>query len=375
MGDPGCVVKPRKAPADSRLEDDSPGSVVDVFCGLGGLAYGLKAEGFGIAAGIDIDERCRFAFETNTGARFLRRSVEDVTTEELSALFVPKQPRILVGCAPCQPFSVYNQKNDDPNWHLLEAFASIVARVKPDVVSMENVPRLLKFRGGAVIANFCETLERLGYEVSYRTVFCPDYGLPQRRSRLVLLASLHGPLELEAENCAPGEYRTVADAIGHLPALAAGEADAQDSIHVASGLSAINLKRIRASTPGGTWADWPDDLVAKCHQKGTGSGYVSVYGRMRWDEPAPTITTQFYGFGNGRFGHPDQDRAISLREGALLQSFPMSYRFAPPGHRVEMATLGRMVGNAVPIVLALAIARSISRHLADANVAPMSKAD
>jgi len=141
----------------------------------------------------------------------------------------------------------------------------------------------------------------------------------------------------------------------------AGETDPFDPLHRASTLSETNLRRIEASIPGGTWHDWDDDLVTECHKAHTGQRYVSVYGRMSWDEPAPTITTQFYGFGNGRFGHPEQNRAISLHEGAILQSFPKTYEFVEPADPIHFKILGRMIGNAVPVLVARAIARTI-RH-------------
>lgn len=134
-------------------------------------------------------------------------------------------------------------------------------------------------------------------------------------------------------------------------------------MHAASKLSELNLERIRASRPGGTWRDWPKHLVADCHRRETGQTYPGVYGRMHWDEPAPTLTTQFYGFGNGRFGHPKQDRAISLREGAILQGFPKSYSFIPKGAPVHFKALGRMIGNAVPVTLGEVIGQSIASHL------------
>lgn len=128
-------------------------------------------------------------------------------------------------------------------------------------------------------------------------------------------------------------------------------------------MSEINLKRIRASKPGGTWRDWPKKLVADCHKEGSGKTYPSVYGRMEWNKPAPTMTTQCYGYGNGRFGHPEQDRAISLREAAVIQGFPRDYKFIERGASVEFRTLGRMIGNAVPVGLGQAIAKSIKAHL------------
>ena len=345
---------------------DGPcGSVVDLFCGAGGLSHGFRREGFEVAAGIDVDENCRYAFEYNNDAPFRRRDVASLDGGEIEKLFAPGIPSILVGCAPCQPFSVYNQKNSDPQWQLLGEFARIISEARPSVVSMENVPRLMRFRKGKVFDDFVDTLEREGYHVRHEIAFAPDYGVPQQRSRLVLLASLRGRMELGPPTHSPARYETVADAIGDLPGLVAGGCDARDPLHRCSRLSPLNLDRIRASTAGGSWRDWEDGLVSGCHRKESGRGYGSVYGRMGWDDPAPTVTTQFYGFGNGRFGHPEQDRALSLREGAVLQSFPPDYEFVEPGAPVQFKTLGRMIGNAVPVLLARAIARSIRSHLRD----------
>jgi DNA (cytosine-5)-methyltransferase 1 len=149
----------------------------------------------------------------------------------------------------------------------------------------------------------------------------------------------------------------------HLSPLAAGEVCPDDPLHRASELSPLNLRRIRHSRPGGTWREWPRELVAECHKVNSGKTYPSVYGRMEWDKPAPTITTQFFGFGNGRFGHPEQDRAISLREGALLQSFPKTYQFVKPGGEYCFKTIGRLIGNAVPVRLGEVVGRTIRRHL------------
>lgn len=339
------------------------GSIVDLFSGVGGLSHGFMLEGFSISAGIDIDEDCRYPFEYNNGAPFIRKDVAALRGPDIAALFEPGLPRILVGCAPCQPFSIYNQKNEDPKWRLLTDFGKLIAETSPDIVSMENVPRLLDFKGSKVFDAFIEVLERNGYHVFWKVVFAPDYGVPQKRSRLVLLASRLGQIDLEPPIVNPGEYATVEKAIGDLPALAAGEIDPIDSLHRSSRLSAKNLQRIRAARPGGSWKEWDQDLVTDCHKAETGRGYASVYGRMVWNEPSPTITTQFYGFGNGRFGHPEQDRALSLREGALLQSFPRNYEFTAPGQTIHFTKVGRLIGNAVPVLLARAIARSIKAHL------------
>lgn len=337
-------------------------SVVDLFCGAGGLSHGFYSEGFDIVGGIDTDETCRYAFEHNNDAPFIRRDVAELEGREIHDLFVPGRHRILVGCAPCQPFSTYNQKNDDPKWKLLSHFGGLVDDVRPDVVSMENVPRLLNFKNGSVFRQFVDRLEAAGYHVVWKILYGPDFGLAQTRSRLVLLASRLGPIALPVPTH-KGEHRTVMDEIGTLPVLCHGESDDADPLHCTSRLSDINVRRITASKPGGTWRDWDDNLIATCHKAETGRGYSSVYGRMKWDEPSPTITTQFFGFGNGRFGHPEQPRALSLREGAMLQGFPRDYEFIPPGERIQFKVIGRLIGNAVPVKLAAAIARTIRNHL------------
>lgn len=337
-------------------------SVVDVFCGAGGLSYGFQNEGFDIVAGVDVDEACRHPYTTNVNAPFLRRDVGSLSAEEVGDLFLKGRPRVLVGCAPCQPFSAYNQKNADPNWQLLGRFADLIVKTEPDVVSMENVPRLLNFRGGAVFRAFVDALRAAGYEPAFDILYGPDFGLAQARSRLVLLATKGKPPQLPMPTHV-GKHRTVDEEIGYLPGLDAGQADDGDRLHCASGLSDLNRKRIRASRPGGTWRDWPDDLIAACHKDERGRGYAAVYGRMEASRPSPTITTQFYGFGNGRFGHPEQDRALSLREGAMLQGFPRDYSFVPDGENVSFSRIGRMIGNAVPVPLARAIARAVRSHL------------
>jgi DNA (cytosine-5)-methyltransferase 1 len=316
-----------------------------------------------VSAGYDIDVSCRFAYERNNGgAKFNLKSVTDISTAELDRSFgSDAKYRILVGCAPCQPFSKYTQGQNtqkDAKWSLLHHFGRLAASGLPDIVSMENVPELRRHQ---IFDIFIKELTESGYYVSFSEVYCPDFGIPQKRRRLVLLASLHGKIDL-IEPLPKNRCRTVREAIGSLPILQAGEV-AEDRYHRSSKLSDINLKRIQASRPGGCWRDWPDELVARCHRSEMGKNYPSVYGRMVWDEPSPTITTQFFGYGNGRFGHPEQDRAISLREGALLQTFPPDYEFAPPDQPVVYSQVGKLIGNAVPVRLGEVVGESILKHL------------
>jgi DNA (cytosine-5)-methyltransferase 1 len=233
----------------------------------------------------------------------------------------------------------------------------LVRELLPDIVTMENVPTVTRH---SVFENFKSTLASLGYKVWVDVIDCAEYGLPQRRNRTVLLASLHGDIKLREP---VAEARTVEDVIKQMPILRHGGTDKSDRLHTASRLSELNYERIQHSKPGGTWRDWPKHLVAKCHTRSTGRKYPAVYGRMKYDEPAPTLTTQFYGFGSGRFGHPTQARGLSLREGALLQGFPKDYSFIPDDEPVRFSALGRLIGNAVPVDLGRVIGQSIIEHV------------
>lgn len=343
-------------------------SVIDIFCGAGGLSHGFFLENFVVACGIDADTECRYAFAHNNDAPFVCRDIVDIDPEDLQRKFTLGIPRVLVGCAPCQPFSKYTQAREDPRWQLVDDFATLVTKIRPDVVSMENVPQLVNFKDGELFNSFIARLQESGYKVAWEIAFCPNFGVPQRRSRLVLIASLHGKPLLPKPTHEPSEYVTIRDVVGKMSPIAAGEVSPHDSLHRASRLSPLNLDRIRVSTPGGTWRDWPEHLVTDCHKRASGKSYLNVYGRMAWDEPAPTITTQFYGFGNGRFGHPDQDRAISLREGSILQSFPPTYEFVAPGQPIRLKSVGCLIGNAVPVELARAIARAVKGHFAEVGL-------
>ena len=339
-------------------------TAVDLFCGAGGLSYGMQAAGLDIVAGIDVDPACRHPFEANVSAPFHEQDITDVSVNFVAALFPTTGPRVLAGCAPCQPFSTYTngRRVGNREWALLDSFGTLVANLQPDVVTMENVPRLTAH---PVFDRFLSVLRDGGYQSTYNIVRCAAYGVPQTRSRLVLLASRRGRIDLVAPTHPDDRAVTVRDAIGGLGSIPAGGADRSDPLHKASGLSSRNLKRIREAKPGGTWRDWDASLRARCHTRPSGRTYAGVYGRMQWDHPAPTITTQFHGFGNGRFGHPEQDRAISLREGALLQTFPADYSFVPEGAAIQIAPIARLIGNAVPVKLGEAIGKSIVNHLAE----------
>lgn len=342
-------------------------AVVDVFCGVGGLSYGFKQEGFDVRAGIDSDLSCKYAFERNVGGSFIGVDARQQPAAALKRAFNESNPdyRVLIGCAPCAPFSFYTsryrkakRRDRQRKWALLDEFIRLALATKPHVVSMENVPRLRHHR---VFKQFVAKLTDAGYAVTYQVVRADDYGVPQRRSRLVLFASRFGRVEmLEPTHDTPV---TVRDTIGHLPRLGPGETHKTDRLHMSRGLSETNRQRLAATAEGGSWRDWPKDLQLDCHQSENGRSFRSVYGRMKWTNPAPVITTQCLGIGNGRFGHPEQARAISIREAALLQTFPQTFKFIAPRTRVNGLQLARQIGNAVPVRLGRVIARSIKRHL------------
>ncbi|NKS17750.1 DNA (cytosine-5-)-methyltransferase [Rhodococcus hoagii] len=341
-------------------------SVIDLFSGAGGLSLGLRRAGLQIAAGIDLDPSCRYPFESNIHAPFLQADVRDVTPGQLEQMWAPGKLRLLAGCAPCQPFSPYRRGVDtsaEKQWPLLDEFGRLATATRPELITMENVPRI---GSSGVFARFVKTLESSGYHVSWSSCYGPHFGLPQRRRRLVLLASLLGPIHSPEPVTNDTDAPTVRSVIAELRPLAAGETDPSDRLHKCRTLSSVNLQRIRASAPGGTWEDWPEELRAPCHRRASGASFKSVYARMKWDEPAPTITTLAYNFGAGRFGHPEQDRALSLREAAMLQGFPIDYSFVPAGDDVHLTSVGRMIGNAVPPPIAQAAGEHLLRHVAEA---------
>ena len=354
-------------------EESSPLSIsaVDIFCGVGGLTYGLQQADIDVVAGLDVDETCRYPFEANNNSKFISKDIRKFTGAELAELYPENSIKLLVGCAPCQPFSAQTRKNknrsSDDRWSLLDDFGRLVEKVKPEVIAFENVPPIRKEN---VFTKFCEKLDTLGYYFDPElVVYSPDYGIPQKRQRLVLIASIWDKVELipKTHSCSLNDelppFQTVKDAIGDLPKVNDGEVCEQDPLHRSRKLNDINKKRIISSQPGKTWKDWDKELRLPCHKKASGKSFTSVYGRMTWDDPAPTITTQFMNYGSGRFGHPEQHRAISLREGALLQTFPEDYKFVDPDSPIIVSRMGAYIGNAVPVLLAKVIGESIQKHI------------
>lgn len=341
-------------------------STIDLFCGIGGLSFGLQKAGVNIVAGLDFDDSCRYSYENNIHAEFLSRDVTQVDGSVLIEKYwnTTDNVKILAGCAPCQPFSSYSNKNKNreksKKWFLLDEFKRLVEQTNPEIVTMENVPNLANQK---IFGDFVQFLITKKYFVSYSNVYCPDYGIPQKRRRLVLLASKRGEISILPKTHKKEDYLTLKDAIGEFPPIEAGEICKSDPLHRTQKLSKRNLDRIRASKPDGSWLDWDDDLRLACHKKNSGATFKSVYGRLSWDEPSSTITTQFYNVGTGRFGHPSQDRSLSLREAAILQTFPLDYKFYESEKDILIRKLGMHIGNAVPVDLGFIIGKSIIKHL------------
>lgn len=353
-------------------------TAVDLFCGAGGLTYGLEQAGISVTAGIDLDPDSEYPYSKNTNAEFRRSDVRPLAQnpERVKRMFPwDSDLDVLAACAPCQPYSTMGHsrdggRSDHDKWGLLDDVRRIVEYVEPDVVVTENV---LQVRHDGVYDDFVESLEANGYFVNSdenKNVYCPEYGIPQKRKRWVVLASREGPLAFpDPPYPEESEYPTVRETVDHLPPIEAGEAHSEYDLHRARTLSKKNLERIRHMEPGKDWRIWEerglDHLLADCHTKDSGRSYKAPYSRMKPDEPAPTITTQFYNYGSGRFGHydTDQNRAISILEGALLQTFPEDYDFYDDWEDVGVKNLGRLIGNAVPPLLAEHVGRAILSHV------------
>ena len=264
-----------------------PLNVVDLFCGAGGLSYGLKLADLNILSGYDNNPDCVYPFERNVGSPCHVRDINKVDGSEIIKLFPKRGIKILAGCAPCQPFSSLSNKNKertkDEKWALLEQFSRLIREVQPDIVTMENVPKLRKEQP---FADFCSNLDSLDYQISGGDVIrCEGYGVPQKRRRLVLLASRFGELNMIKETHTERAFLTVADTIRPLEPLRAGEYSKTDLLHRCQSLSEMNLNRIRASEPGGTWKEWPLKLRLKCHDTIEGKKYMVEWNGINHHPP------------------------------------------------------------------------------------------
>jgi DNA (cytosine-5)-methyltransferase 1 len=363
--------------------DNEPLYAVDIFSGAGGLTTGLKAAGFHVVAGVEVEQHFISTFKVNhPEVRVFKQDVASVTGADLVSETGGRGIALLAGCPPCQGFTSLTSKyrRTDPRNRLVIELARLVVEAKPQTLMMENVPGL-EHKGKRLFNDFVRRIEAGGYIPEWDVLQVADYGVPQSRRRLVLLAGLGFkvpiPKPTHSRMGAEGlpKWRTVRSVIEGMPppitmSALKGEAKGQDhGWHVVRDLSAQNLRRLRHASPGAHWKTIPKRLRPDCHQDKK-AGFSNVYGRMKWDEVSPTITAGCTTLSKGRFGHPEEDRTLSAREAALLQTFPSAYVFSSP----YMEYVCSMIGNALPCDFAEVLARSCASaiHLHRQSVKPRS---
>lgn len=355
--------------------DAAPGEidVVDMFSGCGGMSAGfLSVNGqkplFRLAGAVDIDEVANRSYELNLGVRPARVDIGELarSADLLDKTFGcvqanPKRPLVLIGCAPCQGFSSHRNEagSADPRNSLYVDFARIAARLKPAAIVVENVPELLTDRYWPFVSLAREILEEAGYFVHVGVHNMAEFGVPQERFRALMLAmpkKFNPPTSLLKRS----EFRTVRDAIGRLPPVAAGQRHPSDPMHYSAGHKASTLETIMAVPPDG--GSRPSHVGPAClrraKERNGRAVYEDVYGRLFWDRPAITITAYARNPASGRYVHPEQHRGLSVREAALLQSFPDSYEFAG-----SLDEKFRQIGNAVPPAFAASLGAHLAREL------------
>lgn len=322
---------------------------IDFFCGCGGMTYGLNLSGINVFAGMDIDKSCKESYEHNNQSKFIHQNIVKTTAKEVRQLFKENTSNaeytMIAGCAPCQPYSSINthKQDNDQRKTLLDEFARIIKGVNPHFVLMENVSRLTE--KNQYFSSFVASLKAAGYQYQYKVLNAKDYSVAQNRKRLFLIATRLKKTSLSFESIKKQPEITLKDVIYNLEHIKHDRSSSCDSLHRSKLLNDLNLKRILATPKnGGLRSAWNKDLVSPCHREK--NVFLDNYGRLHWDKLSSTITTKFNQYYSGRFGHPEQDRALSLREGALIQSFPSNYEFF--GNDTQVA---RQIGNAVPVNL------------------------
>ena len=335
---------------------------IDSFCGAGGLGLGLERAGFDILLSFDIDQICINTINANTKYFHHPTEAADIA-DMLNGTLLEKcnlkrgELFLLAGGPPCQGFSIQRRGEDtDPRNDLVLKYGQLINELYPCYFVMENVSGLGGKRGKTILEQLIEDVQNIGYTVHVDLLDVQEYGVPQRRKRYIIVGERNDMHSSYAYPAKTDERKTVRETIGYLPVPPMDGSDHPDyPWHRRDRLSELNLKRINALKEGQGRDDLPEELLADCHKFSSDAiGYRSVYGRMAWDDVAPTITARFDSFTRGKFGHPDQPRSISLREGALLQTFPEDFVFT--GNKVDVA---RQIGNAVPPVFAEQIGRSI----------------
>lgn len=338
---------------------------VDFFCGAGGMSYGLSRAGITVLAGIDNDADCRKTYETNVpGARFIKHNLCTFTPPELGrrlSLERNDDALIFTGCSPCQFWSKIrtDKTKSETTAFLLKRFQHFISYFKPGYVVIENVPGLLTRKDKSILPAFFQFLEDHSYCWADGIVNASDFGVPQHRMRYLLVATRLART-ISLPTVTGSVHQTVKSVLGPengFASICAGHKDETPLQHTAAALSTENLRRIRLTPKsGGERSAWKDDPELQIPAyRGKDNIFRDVYGRMHWDRPAPTVTTRFNSLSNGRFGHPEEDRAISLREGATLQSFPRDFVF----YGKNQNCIARQIGNAVPPELA----RRIGVHI------------
>lgn len=339
----------------------NPLKVVDFFCGAGGMSMGMKMAGLNVIAGVDNDKDCQKTYEANHPASkfFLRdlRKLPRTFFEKECGVERNDDSLVFIGCSPCQYWSVLNteRKSSEDTKGLLEDFWRFVSYYNPGFIVVENVPGIKYKESASGLKKFREGLGKKGHQIAEGIIDVQYYGVPQTRKRFVLIASR---VNKSVSFPKPGRESILRDFIGShngFPVLESGHRD-ENFMNTVATLSEKNLRRLKLTPKnGGTRAAWKDDPELQLRAyKGKDDSFRDVYGRLRWDKPSSTITTRFNGISNGRFGHPEEDRGLSLREGAVLQTFK-DYLFVCK----HAKTAAKLIGNAVPPQLAYRIAKSI----------------
>jgi len=337
------------------------------------MTYGLEQAGFEVIAGIDIDPTCKDTYEHNTGSMFIERDIHMFSVDDLAELTGIRREDdslLFVGCSPCQYWTKINtpKEKSGKTKNLLGEFKRFIEWFKPGYVVIENVPGLFRTKEETVLNDFLKFLKKNSYNYDHQVINANNYGVPQHRERYLLIATrISDSIKLPEEE--HDKKLTVENFIGvknGMPRLKDGERNKHDPLHRAMKLSEKNRKRIRMTRKdGGNRLKWAKDPELQINAyRGKNHIFRDVYGRMKWKAPAPTITTKFHSLSNGRFGHPEEHRALSLREGAALQTFPKSYEFKEEG----LFTVARHIGNAVPPELARRIGLQILRSWECANI-------
>lgn len=343
--------------------------VIDLFSGCGGMSHGFLSASsneveYKVLGGLDVDRHAAATYRRMIGRPCLEMDVCDLSQPKALAEalkvweYDPKLPLILIGCAPCQGFSSHRKKDkrQDVRNNLLSAFAKVVSLVEPDLVVMENVPEMLYQEHWHHFQAFKEALASDGFQLRARVENLATFGVPQERYRALVLASREcGRVQMPIPHVRPAHFKTVRDAIGGLPALAAGERDPNDPMHITSKHRAETLNILRhIPKDGGSRRSLPAGIGPACHTRV--DGFRDVYGRLWWDRPAVAITARCRTPSCGRFVHPSQDRGLSVREAALLQGFPRDFMFEGP-----FDDKFKQIGNAVSPQFSF----SLALHLAE----------